>query len=215
MKVNELTSKQYTVEYSAKTDFDKSDWSGDSAWTETVAEARSLRIKIFDTTGTLIPAKAIISVSFNAVIDGDAAPGQIAWNSFGYHYSVVGSSAGLEAAPLKVSVMLPTVPKIQKSLIGSNGTSVAAENEAFRFICYTGSSLNLSDEKQLGKALGSNDRTATLIELDVPAGSSTSARTTLDNCVVYEKSTDIAVLLRPGPCHDGENDGSERTHKVV
>ena len=31
----------------------------------------------------------------------------------------------------------------------------------------------------------------------------------------YEKSTDIAVLLRPGPCHDGENDGSERTHKVV
>lgn len=183
--LTELTPTQYTVEYSAKTDFDQSDWSGDSAWTETAAEARSLRIKIFDTTGTVIPAKAIISVSFNAVIDGDAAPGQIAWNSFGYHYSVVGSSAGLEAAPLKVGVMLPTVPKIQKSLIGSNGTSVAAENEAFRFICYTGSSLNLSDEKQLGESLGSNDRTATLIELDVPAGSSTSALTTLDNCVVY------------------------------
>lgn len=189
--LTELTPTQYAVEYSTKTDFDQSDWSGDSAWTGTAAEARSLRIKIFDTTGTLIPAKATISVSFNAVIDGDAAPGQIAWNSFGYHYSVVGSSAGLEAAPLKVGVMLPTVPKIQKSLIGGNGTSVeAAENETFRFICYTGSSLNLSDEKQLGAALDSNARKATLIELDVSAGSSTSALTMLDNCVVYRYEGD-------------------------
>ena len=189
--VTELTPTQYTVEYSTKTDFDTSDWSGESEWTGTAAGARSLRIKIFDASGTLIPAKATISVCFNAVIDGNAAPGQIAWNSFGYHYSVVGSSAGLEAAPLKVGVMLPTVPKIQKSLIGSNGTSVAAAaDETFRFICYTGSSLNLSDEKLLGEALTSNDRKATLIELGVLAGSSMSESTALDNCVVYHYDGD-------------------------
>lgn len=185
--VTELSPDQFTVEFSTKTDFDRNDWAGSSVWDSALAEAKSLRIKIKDDSGTLIPAKATLSVRFNAVIDGEAEPGQIAWNSFGYHYSVVGGGGDLEAAPLKVGVMLPTVPKIQKTLTGNDGAAVSAvQDETFRFLCYTGTSLKITEESQLGEALNAANRKATLIELKVPAGSSVSELATLLDCVVWD-----------------------------
>ena len=88
--VRQLTSDQFTVEYSTRTEFDSADWKGDSAWSSSPASARSLRIKILDESGKLVPAKSHVSVRFDANIKGDAAAGQIAWNSFGYNYSVTG-----------------------------------------------------------------------------------------------------------------------------
>lgn len=184
-----LAPNQYIAEFSTKTDFDKADWSGTSIWNSDSAGARALRVKISDTSGALIPAKATVSVTFNAVIDGEAEAGQIAWNSFGYHYGVVGDSAELEAAPLKVGVMIPGVPKIQKALIDKNGNSAkAVQDVTFRFLCYSGASLKLTDESQLGEELARDGRRATLIELAIPAGSSASDVLTLDNCTIYAYS---------------------------
>lgn len=183
----QLDSSQFSAEFSGKTEFEKEDWNGTSDWSKRAENARAVRIRIADESGTLIPAKSTLSVSFNAVIDGEAAPGQIAWNSFGYHYSIVGNSAELEAAPLKVGVMLPTVPKIQKTLTGNDGAAVSAvQDETFRFLCYTGTSLKITEESQLGEALNAANRKATLIELKVPAGSSVSELATLLDCVVWD-----------------------------
>lgn len=81
--VTTLTSDQYVLEFSTKTEFSKEDWAGTSAWSTDRTGARSIRVKINDPTGTMIPAKSVVRVSFNARVDGDAQPGQIAWNSFG------------------------------------------------------------------------------------------------------------------------------------
>ena len=188
--IKELTEDQYIVEYNTKTEFDSKDWDGSSSWSTDSTNARSLRIKIEDETGELIPAKAILYVSFNAVIDGDANAGQIAWNSFGYHYSVVGSSSELEAAPLKVGVMLPTIPTIQKSLVDSSNNAVnASNNETFKYIIYTGSSLKLSNQEELLNALvNDTNREFTVIETTVKKGKSQTDKIKLDNCKVYTYS---------------------------
>ena len=185
--VTTLTSEQYKVEYNAKTSFDADDWKGTSTWNESSANARSLRVKIEDTAGTLIPAKSKVSVRFDAKISGDAKPGQIAWNSFGYHYSVVGDPNELEAAPLKVGVMIPSVPEIVKQIVDQDGnTAKAKADKTFRFLLYTGESLNKTDESTLGAALtADSSRKATLIELTVKAGESASEKLSLSDRKVW------------------------------
>lgn len=182
-----LDAGQYTVEYSSKTEFAKEDWMGTSTWNENAANARSLRVKIEDTAGTLIPAKSKVSVRFDAKISGDAKPGQIAWNSFGYHYSVVGDSNELEAAPLKVGVMIPSVPEIVKQIVDQDGnTAKAKADKTFRFLLYTGESLKERDEAKLGAALtADSSRKATLIELTVKAGESASEKMSLSDRKVW------------------------------
>ncbi len=185
--VKTLTSEQYTVEYSDKTEFGEEDWKGTSAWNESSANARSLRVKIEDTAGTLIPAKSKVSVRFDAKIQGEPQPGQIAWNSFGYHYSVVGDSNELEAAPLKVGVMIPSVPEIVKTIVDQDGEAAKTEEDkAFRFLLYTGESLKERDEEKLGAALtADSSRKATLIELTVKAGESVSEKMSLSDRKVW------------------------------
>lgn len=188
--IKELTSDQYIVEYNTKTEFDSKDWDGSSSWNTDSTNARSLRVKITDETGELIPAKAILYVSFNAVIDGEASAGQIAWNSFGYHYSVVGSSSELEAAPLKVGVMLPTIPTIQKSLVDNSNNAVnASKDETFKYIIYTGSSLKLRNQEELLNVLANDaDRQFTVTETTVKKGNSQTDKIKLDDCKVHTYS---------------------------
>ena len=185
--VRTLTYDQFTVEYSTKTEFDSADWKGDSAWSSSPASARSLRIKILDESGKLVPAKSHVSVRFDANIKGDAAAGQIAWNSFGYNYSVTGDPSELEAAPLKVGVMIPTAPEMEKTVVDPNGTPAAVNTDkTFRFLLYTGTSLKETDEAKLAAALTTNSRKAALVELTVKAGKSASDRLKLDHLKVCQ-----------------------------
>ena len=187
-----LSSDQYTVEYSKKTEFAADDWDGRSAWDGRSSGARSLRVKINDPDGTLVPANSHVSVRFDAKIEGDAQAGQIAWNSFGYHYSVVDEDSELEAAPLKVGVMIPAVPKIVKSVVDQDGSpSEVQEEKKFRFLLYTGASLNETDEAKLGETLkGDSSRKATLITLTVEKGQSTSDAMSLGDLKVWNYADD-------------------------
>lgn len=142
-EVTEIDPGSYTIEYSAKTEFAGEDWKGTSQWSTSAENARSIRLKIFDQTGTLIPTGSTISLSFTCKIDDpNVQPGQIAWNSFGYHYSLLDEAAELEAAPLKVGVRIPSVPELRKQVVDHKGQPCNVEqDEAFSFLVYPGTAL--------------------------------------------------------------------------
>lgn len=183
--VSKLAPEQFKVEYSTKTEFDADDWTGSSQWDDSPAGARSLRVTILDPSGALIPAKSRVSVRFDAKIAGEARSGQTAWNSFGYHYSVVEDSNELEAAPLKCGVMLPIIPEIVKQVVDRSGNPACVKSsKTFRFLVYTGASLKETNEAALSEALRDDGRKAALIELTVAAGRSESDRRKLDDLMV-------------------------------
>ena len=172
-----LDPNSYSIQYSTQTEFTDSDWDGSSTWSGTPGEARSLRLVIKDPTGVLIPQKSTVSLSFTCKIDGDAEPGQIAWNSFGYHYKLVGETVELESAPLKVGVKTPSVPMLQKQLADHAGQPILAEtDQTFAFLLYEGSPLETTYETtaQLLTALDDAQRAYREFSLSVPAGQSAS-----------------------------------------
>ena len=137
-----LDSSSYTISYSTGTDFggpQSADWQGEStgttaAWTSNPAGARAIRLVIRDDSGTLIPPKAKVFLHFDARISGTALPGQKAWNSFGYHYSLQGISQELEAMPLPVAVAIPNTVSLVKELVNPDGTPARAYKDlTFRF----------------------------------------------------------------------------------
>lgn len=191
VKVNgtALSSSQYTVEYNDTENqvFTKDDWAGTSKWNDSPENARAIRVKILDESGETIPANATITISFDAKVDSDKAePGTIAWNSFGYHYTVVGSSTALEAAPLKVGVKIPLMPTAQKVVKNSDGTpATATEDHTYSLLVYTGKSMNKTGE-ELYKALAADSkRKATVVTLTVKKGASESEKVALDSQKVY------------------------------
>ena len=156
--VSTLNADSYTIEYSGRTEFTAEDWNGTGAWSSSAENARSIRLKIFDSTGTLIPAESTVSLSFTCKIDDpDVQPGQIAWNSFGYHYRLVDEVNELEAAPLKVGVKLPSVPELRKLTVDPSGQPRSVEqDETFRFLVYPGAALSgeYASKEELTAALG-------------------------------------------------------------
>ncbi len=172
-----LSPDKYSIQYSTQRKFTDSDWNGTSTWDGTPGEARSLRLVIKDPTGVLIPKKSTVSLSFNCKVDGDAEPGQIAWNSFGYHNNLVGETAELESAPLKVGVKVPTVPMLQKQLADHAGQPILAEtDQTFAFLIYQGEPLEDTYETkaELLNAIGEAARAYQEFSLTVPAGQSAS-----------------------------------------
>lgn len=153
-----LNADSYTVEYSEKTEFTAEDWQGGGTWSASAANARSVRLKIFDASGTLIPAESTIALSFTCKVDSPSVqPGQIAWNSFGYHYRLINETNELEAAPLKVGVKVPSVPELRKQTVDHSGQPRTTEqDEAFRFLIYPGAALQgeYTTEEELIAALG-------------------------------------------------------------
>ncbi|MCD7739226.1 MAG: leucine-rich repeat protein [Lachnospiraceae bacterium] len=140
----------YVVEYSTKsTSFSNDDWNGVSStdWTSSATGARSFRI-IFqfhsaegDGIITKIPAGAVITVTFNAVIaDGqNISPSSIAWNSYGYRYGVTDHDFTLESGTKKVGVQTPSAPSLTKELQNSSGLETTAEEaETFTYVIYPG-----------------------------------------------------------------------------
>ena len=141
-----LDPSAYRVEYQTGTTFGDDDWDGTSTtWTAASTDARSIRVVILDadaSDGETIPKDVSVTVSFDAVIEGDVEEDEIAWNSFGYHYSLRNIPVALEAMPLSVGVKIGKPPTLQKKLKTYWGEDYAAEEDSeFRFLVYTGDPL--------------------------------------------------------------------------
>ena len=166
-EVYELTEEDYSIEYSKKTVFTEEDWNGaDSgnvenvsasenggngtdSWSSRKEGARSMRVLIRDAQGRRIPAKSEVTVSFDCIINDDGKAGEIAWNSFGYHYKLLDLGQELEAMPLSVGVKIPNVPVLKKQLEDRSGTSYPAdEREVFHYVLYEGEAVSLEDVKE-------------------------------------------------------------------
>ncbi len=175
-----LDPTAYTLEFSDKTEFVEADWSGDSTdWYTDLANHRTVRLQIHDDTGERIPAKSSVSLRFNCKVDdpNTALPGQIAWNAFGYHYSMLGESVYLDAAPLKVGVKIPVVPKVVKKLVDHKGAAMTAETEqTYSFLIYPGEALTETWEtaEELKALLDGKGLTYKTFSATVPARASES-----------------------------------------
>lgn len=179
-----LGSEQYRIEFSGKTTFDDADWGGVTAtdWNNVSTDARSLRVVLEDE--DIVPAGAMVHVSFVAVVDGTADPGDIAWNSFGYRYLVPGSETDtLSAVSMPVGVKVPTVPQLVKSVVDEQGSDVTLDAAAtFTFAVYEGEAIDGRFETldELNEVLGEQSRgPARSVEVTVPAGKSASEAVSL------------------------------------
>lgn len=176
----QLGEDQYRVEYSNKTTFEEDDWNGveSNDWKRVrTDDARSLRVVLKDE--EIVPDGATVKVRFTAVVEGDAAAGSIAWNSFGYRYTMPGSTdSTLSAVSLPVGVKVPTVPKLVKRIVDEQGNEVVASKTVeFNFAVYEGGALEDHYETidDLNAALVQAKRKeARTIVVTVPEGKSVS-----------------------------------------
>jgi hypothetical protein len=196
-----LRSDQYTFQFSKDTDLDyegdkKKIWNGDAlsagdGWytldeldDDTLQQMRTLRVVINDPSETLMPKGAVITVSFSAEADSGSIPAysKIAWNNFGYLYTV--GSKTLRAAPLKVGVKMPGTLELEKKLTYEDGSDYAAQqNETFRFLIYEGNKLDIPQkaaEDKIQKILQDAGRKFTIADVTVPYGESVSPTVSLD-----------------------------------
>lgn len=143
-----LKPGEYRLFVSSRTEFEKADWRGaGDGWTDitdlagdeltaALAGVRSLRVIIedphaYEVLGALsdykMANKCQVHIGFNAEVDDpEAKPGEYAWNSFGYTYTVPLTQNGteqnstgvsLDAQPLKVGVRFPAAPSLEKQLV--------------------------------------------------------------------------------------------------
>lgn len=182
-------STDYTIQYSTTTDFggpQSDDWRGKDTgkWKDNLTGARAFRLIVTK----VIPASARVEVTFDAVVDttidskleDSAEPGEIAWNSFGYHYTLQTSEntvVELEAMPLVVGVSIPSVPELEKRLVDDQSREVVATaDETFTFLLYEGEALSDSYEtaEALTEALEDAGLAYKEVSLTVEAGKTTS-----------------------------------------
>ena len=119
-----------------------------------------------------------MTISFDAEIDGTAPAGEIAWNSFGYHYALAGeSNIELEALSWNVGVKVPSVPQLYKELVDESGADVEAEEKlTFSFLVYEGEAISGSyeTEEQWIEELNKEKRTWKKFSVTVAEGESQS-----------------------------------------
>ena len=208
----------YRLEYSTKTEFTDADWDGSAdGWNATAADARSFRIVIDGSETEKIPEGATVTVSFDAKISGGALPGEVAWNSFGYHYEINlnDSLVKLEAAPLKVGVKLPSVPVLVKRIQTPDGVPYQAEkDEVFTYLIFENGETALNLEglttEQIAAALKeANVTNFTCVSLTVPAGATESAEVILTDQKIWEV-TDSGELAPKDTAWDWD-DGTSYT----
>lgn len=157
-------SGAYSIQYSAKTSYSDADLDGTETegWHDTLqAGDKSFRIildkehtDLTDTTGNkiVIPKSGgKVFVEYYGSIDSNAAPGQVAYNSFGYWFKNTRDDHAL-AEPPKVGVMIERQPSIQKQVLDENDQPLPADpTKAFEFNFYdvtdAGDISNLTAEK--------------------------------------------------------------------
>ena len=209
----ELTTDEYSFEVTTRTEFEAPDWDGhgnewtmidlsdglSEAETALIESARSFRIIINDPDVVTDPVNAVmgrnyqVQVRFNAELAApdEAAPGSIAWNSFGYRYTVpigaTGISTSLNAEPLKVGVSIPSVPRIIKDQKTPHGHyKNALSDTEYRFLIYTGSSIAaLNDTSEMSmedieSVLSANSRQVLISSLTIGEGEATGNTGYLD-----------------------------------
>ncbi len=194
----------YRIEYSDKSGgFTTSDWAGSSSdgwYTEPKESTRSFRVIFLFTEdgGTVetIATGSIVTVSFNAVADAEyIEAGSIAWNSFGYQYTVTSSSSSSTAAPMEVGIQVPTAPMLEKDLCDLSEESTTADKDTtFTYIIYPGKAIasEWKDEESLAAALyEAGVEIYTRVTVVVPAGESKSDVLSLkgSGLTVYDTST--------------------------
>jgi hypothetical protein len=206
-----LSADQYTILFSEQTYFDYTDANNKRTWTATteltsdngwytleecvangtLQDMRSVRVALIDLNGSLnlIPASAQIDISFNAMVhDGDEPDySQIAWNSFGYCYSV--GVTQLQTGTENVGVKMQSTMYMSKSLVDYAGNAFPAESDAtFRVLIYKGTSQALNanlDADEMLEELSDRGIQATIVDMTVPEGSTSSEVVTLDRLKVY------------------------------
>jgi hypothetical protein len=203
-----LDDSQYCLQFSMQTDFNydgvsNAVWDGDAltsadGWytleecvaAGTLGDMRSLRVVIDDEAHTgLMPAESTITVSFNAVVDADSNPdySAVAWNSFGYRYTVENGS--MQAAPLKVGVKLKGIPHLQKSLLNEKGTAyTATKDETFRFLIYQSKNQNFASDATEAEKLEQLAQAGipfAIATVTVKAGTTASQQTALENQKIW------------------------------
>lgn len=192
-----VPDENYRIELSTRTTFSNEDWKGtqSAAWTDLnsvtgetrqtlIRNARSIRLVFEDNASdyfdNIFLPRAKLTLSFTGRIDAedpDALPGTIAWNGFGYHYTIKGRLIDQEAAPLVVGVRLPDYPNICKNLINTRGNAYQAEfAETFTYLLYEGSRLTISGttREAVISAVENAHRNYVLAEITVPQGHSGS-----------------------------------------
>ena len=209
----------WSLEVNTKTEFEPEDWNGQGGgWSavtledgispaeeELLESARSFRIIIEDEDLLENPLDATmgknfqVQVRFNAELltPEDADPGTIAWNSFGYRYTVpignTGISTSLNAEPLKVGVLIPAVPYIIKDQKTPHSHYRAIDTDSeYRFLVYSGqaiAALNDTSEMtpaQIAQILADNGRIMTVTDLTIAGGTPTGRTDYLDDEKVWE-----------------------------
>lgn len=185
--VSTLDPSHYTVYYSDKdANFDAGDWNGTSmtGWSTTrTATSRSIRVVVDDTARTdsqwALPGKGTINVRFDAQIDSGAAGHEIAWNSFGYHYTAPGrKDIQLEAIPLKVGVRVTNTITIQKRTLDTGGNALElAEGGTFRFIMAKKAPATMNwgaSADKIGEQLSRGNVEFAVFDVNLAAGQSVS-----------------------------------------
>lgn len=175
----------YTVKYSSETSFTEDEFKGQlgAEWHDTwLASDKSFVVVL---NGEIDPGDTLV-YEYKGKLGSDAAPGLIAWNSFGYRYQVVGKTKGIIAEPPKVGVKIPaSSPIIRKEVVDSNGkVQEADETKKFQFKLKDGATelatfevsqggyKNFKDITDLvGKPIAlENGKTYTIEEVDIPEG---------------------------------------------
>ena len=137
---NNKTSVRYTVRYSSKTSFTEDEFKGNldtAKWHDQWQPTdKSFAVKLDE---EINPQDTLI-YEYKGKLEKDAAPGLIAWNSFGYRYQAEGKTDGIIAEPPKVGVKIPaSSPIIRKEVVDSNGKTLEAdENKKFHFVLKDG-----------------------------------------------------------------------------
>ena len=169
-----LDADDYQLNYSDKTTFTGDDWAGKESDDWKIAKpdaAKAFRIvlkpdkvgkKLADaartTNNVVLPSSWTLKVSFTCTAGTDAAPGDIAWNSFGYRYAYLNDlddpNSYLTAEPPKVGVKIPAEPVIKKVVEDANGNNLGEDkNVKFTFMIYKGEVTPKTTQDELTKAL--------------------------------------------------------------
>ena len=137
-----LSEEDYTVQFSAlpaDTAYQEEDFNNQGAgsgWHDTWQEGdTSFRIVMAD--DFQLEGQEMLQIRYDGDIEDSAAPGQIAWNSFGYRYTAEGTT--LTAEPPKVGVMIPSDAIIRKEVVNGQGeVQEANPYVSFTFRLYKG-----------------------------------------------------------------------------
>ncbi|MBO5449384.1 MAG: leucine-rich repeat protein [Ruminococcus sp.] len=203
------TELGYTIEFSTATEFTPEDWDGaaDAKWlsledaaqqiadnTLNIEDIRSFRVVVKGGNG--IAEEHTLTIEANARIYGNVKPGQIAWNNFGYRYSVPIADGSdvyqeLSASSLNVGIMTATTPKIQKTLKAGTGRDITAAelNASAEFAVYKGDPIDYTNEQELFKALADGNIDFTIVKL-TPEQIDSGEYVSLDKPMKYSLSQD-------------------------